>query len=231
MWTSSCWTANIGKALQLVCHTEDQLFVPNLWDVVNFFRFIWFCQFEIVKGLSILGHCPGVQQQCGWGQVPGTSNRQRESSNEWHAPWQHGIPYDSVLDYKHLWTHWKESSQAEKGATLPVNSGKRSWTQRSLSLSMSCAIAKQGAPKVQWWHTFRGFLHSWVRVCGVWGDGGQWKRREEKRKKQRTCKEQVQYSLKYRQTLTSSQVCGLPWSIGRSVMVPTCHKWQLTSDV
>ena len=22
------------------------------------------------------------------------------------------------------------------------------------------------APKVQWWHTFRGFLHSWVRVCG-----------------------------------------------------------------
>ena len=75
MWTSSCWTANIGKALQLVCHTEDQLFVPNLWDVVNFFRFIWFCQFEIVKGLSILGHCPGVQLQCGWSQVPGTSNR------------------------------------------------------------------------------------------------------------------------------------------------------------
>lgn len=205
MWTSSCWTANIGKALQLVCHTEDQLFVPNLWDVVNFFRFIWFCQFEIVKGLSILGHCPGVQQQCGWGQVPGTSNRQvfvslRESSNEWHAPWQHGIPYDSVWlgtwlstsmnPLERIITSWK------KGATLLVNSGKRSWKQRSLSLSMSCAIAKQGAPKVQWWHTFRGFLHCWVRVCGVWGDGGQWKRREEKWKKQRTCKEQVQYSWK-----------------------------------
>jgi len=55
---------------------------------------------------------------------------------------------------------------------------------------MSCAIAKQRTKSPMMAHL--PWLFTQLSAC-VWGDGGQWKRREEKWKKQRTCKEQIHF--------------------------------------